>query len=164
MTLSAQLFQPKEVAMTTINAAYKSDDPRGRAMSNLSHHPFVLDGVWCGSVEGFIQGIKFAPDDPRRGATLKLQGVPAWKMRTQAQGGFIWWNGEQIAYRSQKHSELIRRAIEAKFAQNLDAFEALLATRGLTIIHETGHLESPTTTLTAVAYCAILTTIRDTAD
>ncbi len=151
----------KGVNVTTINAAYKSDDARGRAMSNLSHHPFVLDGVWCGSVEGFIQGVKFAPNDPRRNETLRLQGIPAWKMRVHAKGEFVWWNGEQIPYRSAKHTELIRRAIEAKFAQNPDALEALNATRGLTIIHETGQPESPTTTLPAVTYCAILTTIRD---
>lgn len=149
--------------MTTVNAAYKSSDARGRIMSNLSHHPFVLDGVWCGSVEGFIQGIKLPPEDPRREETLKLQGVSAWKMRMHAKGEFVWWNGEQIPYRSAKHADIIRRAIEAKFAQNPDALEALKATRGLKIVHETGQPESPTTTLNAVTYCAILTEIRDTA-
>ena len=150
--------------MTTVNAAYKSDDARGRALSNLSHHAFVLDGVWCGSVEGFIQGIKLPPDDPRREETLRLQGIPAWRMRLHAKGEYVWWNGKQIPYRTAEHAELIRRAIEAKFAQNPDALEALKATRGLTIIHETVHPESPTTTLPAATYCAILTAIRDAID
>lgn len=149
--------------MTTINAAFKSDDARGRVLSNLSPHGFILDGVRCGSVEGFIQGIKLPPDDPRREETLAAHGFAAWKMRVHAKGEFVWWNGMTITYRSPEHAALIRRAIEAKFAQNPDALEALKATRGLTIIHETGHPESPTTTLPAVVYCEILTTIRDAA-
>lgn len=149
--------------MSTINAALKSDDPRGRILSNLSAHGFVLDGVRCESVEGFIQGIKLAPGDPRREETFALVGIPAWKMRVHAKGEYVWWGGKTIPYNSPEHRALIRRAIEAKFAQNRDALEALKQTRGFTIIHHTSVPESPNTSLPAVLYCKILTDIREAA-
>ena len=36
----------------------KSGYPAG-ALSNFSPHPFILDGVQCNSMEGFLQGLKF---------------------------------------------------------------------------------------------------------
>lgn len=29
------------------------------ALSNFAPHPFVLDGVYCASMEGFLQSLKF---------------------------------------------------------------------------------------------------------
>ncbi len=107
-------------------------------MSNFSSHPFVLDGVRCKTVEAFIQGIKFPSDDPRRDQIFNMDGLPAWKMRIHAKGDYVWWNGDQIIYRSPEHSALIKRAIEAKFAQNPEAMEALTSTKDLVIIHEPG--------------------------
>ncbi len=149
--------------MGRVNASFRSDDARGRAMSNFSAHPFVIDGIRCASVEAFIQGIKFPPDDPRREEVFAMGGVAAWKMRVYAVGDYVWWGGVQISYRSAAHAELIRRAIEAKFAQNPDAFDALTSTRGLEIIHEPGGVESPLTSLPATVYCKILTDIREAA-
>ena len=133
-------------------------------MSNFSPHPFILDGVRCQTVEAFIQGIKFPPGDPRREQIFAMNGLHAWKMRVHAQSDYVWWGEETLTYRSPEHSALIRRAIEAKFAQNPNALEALKSTEGLTIIHEPGGSpESPLSSLPAVVYCRILTEIREAA-
>ena len=129
-------------------------------MSNFSAHPFVLDGVWCKTVEAFIQGIKFPPDDQRREQIFAMNGLTAWKMRVHAKNEYVWWDGKQYTYRSPEHAALIKRAIEAKFVQNPTALEALEATRGLTIVHKTGVAESPHTSLPGSVYCQILTNIR----
>ncbi|WP_448151743.1 hypothetical protein [Castellaniella caeni] len=50
----------------TLNVSFLSDDWRGVALSNFCLCPFVLDDVLLASVEGFIQGIKFAPGHPAR--------------------------------------------------------------------------------------------------
>ena len=148
--------------MDRVNASYTSDDPRGRAISNFSEHSFVLDGICCGTVEAFIQGIKFPSDDPRREQIFAMKkGFSAWKMRVHAAGEYVWWNGQAISYRSPEHLSLIERAIEAKFNQNPDALGALKSTQGLAIIHESGIPESPLTSLPAEAYCQMLTRIRD---
>ena len=36
----------------------KNGYPAG-ALSNFSPHPFIIDGVQCNSMEGFLQGLKF---------------------------------------------------------------------------------------------------------
>jgi predicted NAD-dependent protein-ADP-ribosyltransferase YbiA (DUF1768 family) len=132
-------------------------------MSNFSPHSFTLDGVHCKTVEAFIQGIKFPPEDPRREQIFAMDGLPAWKMRTHAKGEHVWWGGKTIPYNSLEHRALLRRAIEAKFAQNSGALETLMSTKGLDIIHEPGGTpESPKTSLPAAVYCQILTDIRDT--
>jgi hypothetical protein len=115
------------------------------------------------TVEAFIQGIKFPPDDPRREQIFSMEGVAAWRMRVHALGEYVWWNGDRIPYNSLEHRALLRRGIEAKFAQNPDALAALVSTHGLTIIHEPGGVESPLTSLPAHLYCQILTEIRNTA-
>lgn len=133
-------------------------------MSNFSSHAFVLDGVRCATVEALIQGIKFSPNDSRREQILGMDGLAAWKMRVHAEGDFVWWAGAQMVYRSPEHAALIKRAIEAKFAQNPDAMEALISTKDLTIIHKPGSTpESPKTSLPAAVYCQILTDIRERA-
>jgi len=33
------------------------------ALSNFAPHPFVVDGVICNSMEGFLQGLKFNNPD-----------------------------------------------------------------------------------------------------
>ena len=33
------------------------------ALSNFAPHPFVIDGVWCASMEGFLQSLKFESVD-----------------------------------------------------------------------------------------------------
>ena len=33
------------------------------ALSNFSPHRFILDGVECASMEGFLQSLKFRPAD-----------------------------------------------------------------------------------------------------
>ena len=33
------------------------------ALSNFAPHPFMIDGVECNSMEGFLQGLKFKNPD-----------------------------------------------------------------------------------------------------
>jgi len=148
--------------MDYINACSRSTDPVGRALSNFSAHPFVVDGVQFATVEAFIQGIKFPMNDPRRKQIFAMNGFNAWKMRVQCKAEYVWWKKAKIPYNSPAHAALLKRAIQAKFAQNPDAMAALKATRGLTIIHDVSSSpESAKTSLPAVVYCQILTEIRD---
>lgn len=145
----------------TLNIYSKSDDSRGRILSNFSHHPFVLDGQHFESVEGFIQGIAFPEGDPRKEAAFKAWGSAAKKFEEEQERKFVWWNGEEIVFGSPGEHALIERAIRAKFEQNPEAKEALIATKGLGLTHVLPEPEHKNTCLPAKVFCAILMKIRE---
>lgn len=145
-----------------LNIGSRSEDWRAKRLSNFSYDRFQLDGVEILSVEGFIQGIKFPENDPRREKAFYSWGVDAKRFGRKAppERKFVWWKGEAILYGSEKHHVLIEGAIRAKFEQNKGAMEALLETVGMTLTHNLGHPESPHTSLPAKVFCEILTRIR----
>ncbi|HSD11977.1 MAG TPA: hypothetical protein VLC10_00315 [Patescibacteria group bacterium] len=147
--------------MTTLNVSATSDDWRAARCSNFSPDAFTLDGMTFASAEGFIQGIMRPEDDPDRAAAFASVGFAAKRFGRKAARTAVWWKGETIPFGSPEHHRLIGRAIKAKFDQNPGAMAALLATKGLTLIHDLGRPESPRTSLPANVFCAILTAIRD---
>jgi len=153
--------------VATLNVSSRSTDSRARRLSNFSYDPFVLDGEYIVSVEGFIQGIKFPEDHPARLRAFQLFGIKAKRSGRGAKRQFVWWTGQIISYGSPEHYALIERAIRAKLDQNPDAMHALLATKGMVLIHDydpgrpaPGRIESPYTSLPAEVFCDILSRIR----
>lgn len=147
--------------MNTLNVSAKSDDERAARLSNFSPDAFTLEGLSFASAEGFIQGIMWPEDHPNRHDAFASVGAKAKRFGRKAEREFVWWQGEAIPFGSPAHHLLIERGIRAKFAQNPGAMAALVATRGLTLVHDLGHPESPTTSLPAAVFCGILTRIRD---
>ncbi|MBI2109334.1 MAG: hypothetical protein HYT93_04165 [Parcubacteria group bacterium] len=147
--------------MLTLNIGSKSKDWRAQRLSNFSADSFVIDGIRFASVEGFIQGTKFPTNDPRREQAFQSVGRTAKRFGKNAERKFIWWRSGVLSYGSQAHHRLIEKAIRAKFEQNSEALEALIATRGMTLVHDLGHPESPNTSLPAKVFCDILTRIRE---
>jgi len=148
-----------------LNISSKSKDWRAKRLSNFSDDPFVIDGVEINSVEGFIQGIKFYENhhyrrECFRANTIKEKLRAQYLGRKMAEKKFVWWKGEKIKYGSRKHHKLIERAIRAKFEQNREAMRALLATRGIKLIHQIGQRELKKSSLPAKLFCKILTKIR----
>ncbi|MEK7513080.1 MAG: hypothetical protein AAB601_02675 [Patescibacteria group bacterium] len=147
--------------MKTLNVLSSSPDWRAERLSNLAPYPFVLDGICCASAEGFIQGIKFPPSSKERPQAFLSSGAAAKRFGKFAGREFVWWDGRAIPYSSEEHRRLIGRAIRAKFDQSDLARRALIATEGLTLVHETGDPEHPDTSLPNEAFCTLLTKIRE---
>ncbi|MEK9158470.1 MAG: hypothetical protein AAB673_00520 [Patescibacteria group bacterium] len=147
--------------MSVLNISSRSSDWRARRLSNFSADPFVLDGEEMASVEGFIQGTKFPEGHPTRQQAFQTAGVEAKRLGKEAERKFVWWKGQAIPYGSTEHHQLIERAIRAKFEQNQEAKDALLATKGMTLMHDLGRPEPPNTSLPAAVFCDILTRIRE---
>ena len=145
----------------TLNIYSKSDDPRGRLLSNFSHHHFTLDDQGFESVEGFIQGIAFPEGDVRRVAAFNAWGSEAKKFAEEQEKKLVWWEGKEIIFGSPEEHTLIERALRAKFVQNPDAKEALIATKDLHLTHILPDPESSNTCLPATVFCAILMKIRE---
>ena len=147
---------------TVLNVSSTSEDWRGLALSNFGLSPFVLGDMLFASVEGFIQGIKFREDDPRRGQAFTSSGWDAKNLGDQADGSGAYWNGQCLSYGSPQHRQLIGYAIRARIMQSAGLQRALITTRGMTITHKVGeHSESPTTSLPASVFCNILTDLRN---
>src|SRR5882724_3811396 len=102
----------------TLNITSRSSDWRAYVLCNFTAFPFLLDDVLCASVEGLIQGIKYAPGDPRREEAFSSWGMKAKKLGQDAKREWVWWGDKRYKYGSSAHHRLIARALRAKFKFN----------------------------------------------
>ena len=89
-----------------------------------------MDGVKIASIEGFHQGIKYA-DAAERNRILGLSGIEAKRAGAKANKkpiDFFYWLDQKIPRGSKPYLDLYHRALVAKFVQNQEAMDALIAT------------------------------------
>ena len=133
------------------------------ALSNFTPHPFVIDGVECASMEGFLQSLKFKEPDMQVevcklvGKAAKFKGKKKKWWRTQT----LYWQGQEFKRDSQEYQDLLDRAFDA-LAQNTGFQKALLATGKATLTHSIGKSKEQETVLTKQEFCSRLTNIRNT--
>ncbi len=136
-----------------------------RLLSNFAHTPFELDGIRFESMEGLLQGLK--EENPEKqlrifakhGRQAKNAGTKA-RMQRVWEEQTVWWQGRSIEFRSDEYYELIERALRAKFAQNGEARDAMVAIGDRPLVHDTGKPESPRTSLPAARFLNLLERIR----
>jgi predicted NAD-dependent protein-ADP-ribosyltransferase YbiA (DUF1768 family) len=126
---------PKEHACNEpLNVGSKAKEPVARLLSNFAATPFELDGRAYASVESFWQALKFDGVDRREVALL--DGPKAQRRgQEKGYGATVRYEGRDIAVGGWEHWELMERACTAKFEQNEEAREALLATGNRTLTH-----------------------------
>lgn len=134
-------------------------------LSNLCSNRFRLDGMICGSMEGFLQSLKQKDRDKQR-QICSMKGKNAKKMTSTAwqTDQTLWWRGVAIDRQSHIFRELVRRAYTAMFEQNERFRTALMSTRGLELFHSRGEKNSYKTILTEEEFCSVLTWLRDAYD
>ena len=131
------------------------------ALSNFSPHPFVIDGVQCNSMEGFLQSLKFQDPEMQKtvcllvGKAAKFKGKKKKWWRTQT----LHWQGKTFKRDSVEYQELLDRAFDA-LAQNASFQKALLATGTAVLTHSIGKTKITETVLTRSEFCSRLTAIR----
>lgn len=144
---------------------YSKGEYPADVLSNLCGNKFELDGFQCGSMEGFLQSLKYADRQVQhqigqmKGRKAKLKGTNTWKVKQQ-----VFWNGEVIERNGASFQLLLRRAYRAMFDQNERFRNALLLTRGKRLFHTRGAADPYETILTEQEFCRILTELRDSAD
>jgi MoCo/4Fe-4S cofactor protein with predicted Tat translocation signal len=132
------------------------------ALSNFTPHPFVIDGVACASMEGFLQSLKFKEPAMQVevcklvGKAAKFKGKKKKWWRTQT----LYWKGVEYKRDSEEYQELLDRAFDA-LAENASFQKALLATNNATLTHSIGKSKIQETVLTKQEFCSRLTRIRD---
>lgn len=130
-------------------------------LSNFSPHGFVVDGVECASMEGFLQSLKFQDPEMQKhvctlvGKAAKFKGKKKkwWKTQT------LYWRGEAIPRNSERYQELLDKAFNA-LAENSSFRRALLATQNATLTHNMGKKKISETVLTKNEFTSRLTAIR----
>lgn len=132
------------------------------ALSNFSPHSFVIDGVECASMEGFLQSLKFQDPEMQKhvctlvGKKAKFKGKKKkwWKTQT------LYWKGEEIPRSSERYQELLDDAFTA-LSKNDGFRRALLATQNATLTHNIGKKKESETVLTRTEFTSRLTKIRN---
>ena len=131
------------------------------ALSNFAPHPFVLDGVQCNSMEGFLQSLKFKNQEMQKhvcslvGAAAKFKGKKKKWWRDQT----LYWQGTEYKRDSLAYQELLDRAFSA-LAKNEGFINALRATGNATLTHSIGKSDKTKTVLTEAEFCKRLMRIR----
>ena len=134
-------------------------------LSNLCSNGFRLDGMVCGSMEGFLQSLKRKELDKQwqicsmKGGNARKMSVTSWQTDQ-----VVWWKGQAIDRQSEEYQRLIRRAYQAMFEQSERFRAALMQTRGITLVHTSGEPSSYKTILTPSEFCGILMDLRDSYD
>ena len=83
----------------------------GEMLSNFFPHAFVIDGVSCASMEGFLQALKFDRVHVQEevctlvGKKAKFKGKKKKWFKTQT----LWWLGKEIPRSSQEYQKLLDR-------------------------------------------------------
>jgi predicted NAD-dependent protein-ADP-ribosyltransferase YbiA (DUF1768 family) len=132
------------------------------ALSNFAPHPFVIDGVECNSMEGFLQSLKFSNPDMQKevckmvGKQAKFKGKKKKWWQTQT----LHWQGQEFKRDSQEYQDLLDRAY-TELAKNEGFKKALLATGNATLTHSIGKNKIGETVLTTSEFCSRLIKIRN---
>lgn len=131
------------------------------ALSNFAPHPFIIDGILCNSMEGFLQSLKFQDPEMQKnvcllvGKAAKFKGKKKkwWKTQT------LHWQGQTFKRDSEEYQILLDRAFEA-LSTNASFRKALLATGDAVLTHSIGKTKITETVLTRNEFCSRLMKIR----
>ena len=134
------------------------------ALSNFAAHPFVIDGVHCGGMEGFLQSLKFYRKC-KQIQICALFGKPAKKAGAKKKLwkilGIVHWNGKFYKRTGKEFAELISRAYGEMYRQSEDFRRALADTNGATLTHTIGTPDRRKTILTEAEFVNCLNTLRN---
>lgn len=131
------------------------------ALSNFACHPFIIDGVECNSMEGFLQALKFKDPNIQK-EICKLVGIGAkragynknWRKTRK-----LYWQGNVILRDTDGYQFLLNRAYNA-LNKNPAFRKALLSTKGK-LTHNIGKGKQSETILTRQEFCSRLMHLRD---
>jgi len=138
------------------------DDCLGAELSNFNEYHFMFNGVFCHSMEGLLQSLKFENKKEQLevclmvGKDAKRKGRKKnWKIE-QA----LYWNNKKIDRHSKEYQDLIDAAFSSLF-KNENFKKSLLKTKGFMLTHDIGRNDPRETVLTIDEFCDRLMCLRD---
>lgn len=132
------------------------------SLSNFAPHPFIIDGIECNSMEGFLQSLKFKDPEMQKyvctlvGKKAKFKGKNKKWFKEQK----LYWQGKEINRNSDEYTNLITKAYDCLFEN--DSFKkALKASIGRTLTHSIGKSKKSETILTSSEFINQLNRLRN---
>ncbi len=132
------------------------------SLSNFTPHPFIIDGVECNSMEGFLQSLKYKNPEIQK-EVCKLVGKKAkfkGKRKKWWKHQVLYWNGKEYDRHRFDYQVLLTRAFMA-LANNEKFKRALLATENASLTHNIGKKNPHRTVLTRSEFIRRLEYIRE---
>lgn len=134
-----------------------------KSLSNFTERPFVYRGLQCGSMEGFLQSLKFL-DFARAEDVARRIGYSAYKIGQTANSWqlnqTLFWQGQEIDRDSGLYQTIIRDAFCNQFHQNPLFQRDLRLSLGSDLDHSIGHDDITRTVLTKSEYLGHLEYLR----
>jgi len=123
-----------EACHEPINVHHASPDPQIALIANLAPTPLSLDGNRYACVEAFWQSLRFPVEERARIAAMDGSAAKQ-ASKDRPYGTHVHYNGRDIPVGTFGHWQLMRQACRAKFEQNPQARNALLATGTRPLVH-----------------------------
>lgn len=145
----------------SLNIGSSADYPSGQ-LSNFAVHVFVLDGVICTAMEGFLQALKIN-DTNRQRQICVLTGRDAKRAVTPnhwKDDHVLHWQGVAYLRDSDAYQQLLTRAFDA-LNTNGGFRQALADTGDQLLTHSMGRTKTNQTVLTADEFMSQLNRLRD---
>ena len=152
--------------MEEIIDIYSKGEYPSNVLSNFYPNEFIFDGVKCGSMEGFLQSLKYR-NAKKQQKICTLSGKEAkkkgkykflWKLT-----GNIFWQGKKIKRTSIEYKTFIKNAYEA-LSKNQEFLNAIKATGNKTLTHSIGRHDERKTILTEEEFINNLNYIKNIAN
>ena len=147
--------------MKTIDISSKGEYP-ANTLSNFYAHEFILDGVRCASMEGFLQSLKYKSASKQ----IKVCALVGKAAKNAGKHKFLWklthklhWQGKSFSRFGDEYAALLRRAY-AELYKNPNFAAALKAAEGCTLIHSIGKTDNRKTVLTVQEFINNLDELR----
>lgn len=151
----------------TINIGFKGETETEQMLSNFAPTKFELDGKLYKTVESFWQSLKFDEGSEERERIAGLSGFEAKKAGKKVKGiTEIEYQGQTFQAGSKEHQDLMKKALKAKFEQNPNVLDLLLATGHKKITHilkdtRTGFMIPDSQTIPGKIFCGFLMDLRE---
>lgn len=138
---------------------YSGKEGFSGTLSNFTRREFVLDGINCMSMEGFLQSLKFKEKIEQAGVCFKI-GKEAketgtkkfwWKIT-----GNLYWKGKKIKRHSEEYLDLITRAYDAMFESSQSFRQDLRDARNCELLHTIGEENPSKSVLTSEEFISQL--------
>ncbi len=130
-------------------------------LSNLTKKPFLMDGHFFASIEGFLQGLK-AQDIEEQAQIFEMHGPFAKQVGRlySVKNDTLYYIGKPFNRHSEFYQNLLRTAYTTCFSQNEKMQEYLYQTRHMTLTHKIGKSDPFDTILTEKEFITQLDNLR----
>lgn len=138
------------------NASYPANK-----LSNFACNPFVIDGIECNSMEGFLQSLKFKNPEMQK-EICKLVGIGAKKSgqnKNWRNSQTLYWQGKPVKRDSEEYQILLDKAFDA-LSRNSAFAKALISSGNCSFTHSMGKNKITQTVLTRQEFISRLLKIR----